>query len=235
MVKKGFVLAISLVVALATAASAQQPEGVFGHFEGSVVADWINGGIDRDMKLMQPFTFTDSSGKRWTVPVGVVVNGASIPQALWSLHDPYIGPYRRASVIHDYYCTPPYTEPDQRVHRMFYEAALAGGTSEILAYAMWKAIEAGGPHWKDVEIRVATAPQHDGDVQSVPTEIVQTEQRAWIPDVSPQELRDLFQRAQDPQADRAAIEADVRRLSSRNQPPNKVTLPFGAGAGNARP
>jgi hypothetical protein len=199
-----------------------------GQFEGDVVVSWVNGSTDRDMKLVQPFIFIDPSGKRWTAPAGTVINGASIPQPLWSLHDPFIGPYRRASVVHDYYCTPPYTEPDHQVHRMFYEAALAAGTRETLAWAMWKAIEAGGPHWKDVEIRVVTGPQTGPTIESAPSAVVRTEQRPWTPDVSAQELQALFQRAQDPEADRAAIEAEVAKLGSRNQPPSLVTLPPGA-------
>ncbi len=199
-----------------------------GQFEGEVIVSWINGGTDRDMKLAQPFTFIDASGKRWTAPAAAVINGASFPQPLWSWHDPFIGPYRRASVVHDYYCTPPYSEPDHQVHRMFYEAALAGGTREPLAFAMWMAIEAGGPHWRDVEVRVVTGPRTGPTIESAPSAVVRTEQRAWTPDVSAQELQDLFQRAQDPAADRPAIEAEAAKLASRNQPPTLITLPSGA-------
>jgi hypothetical protein len=55
-----------------------------GQFEGEVIASWINGGTDRDMKLTQSFTFIDCAGKRWTAPADAVINGASIPQPLWT-------------------------------------------------------------------------------------------------------------------------------------------------------
>lgn len=124
-----------------------------GHFKGDVAARWENGGGDRKMILLEAFTFVDRNGKHWTAPVGIPIDGASIPPALLSFIDPYIGPYRRASVVHDFYCIAPHTERDKDVHQMFYDAALAGGTPEPLAYGMWMAVLAGGPHWKDVEVQ----------------------------------------------------------------------------------
>jgi hypothetical protein len=216
------------IVALGIILSGTVAQAASAQFDGFVEVRWIDGGANRDMQLTKAFSFVDQSGKTWTTPSGSVVNGASIPQVLWSLHDPYIGPYRRASVIHDFYCTPPYSEPDMKVHRMYYDAALAGGTDEVTAYAMWKVIEAGGPHWKNVEVRIATAPQSELAAEDTPTQVLRTEQRLWMPDTSEDELKELYMRARNPQADRTAIEADVARLAGRNQPPSRVTLPFGA-------
>ena len=72
-------------------------------FKGEVVAKWLDDG--RQMELMESFGFTDPSGQNWEVPKGAIVDGASIPKILWSIvGSPYTGQYRKASVIHDYYC-----------------------------------------------------------------------------------------------------------------------------------
>ena len=121
-----------------------------GQFQGSVVVEWISGdGPDRDMRLREPFTYVDSAGKVWRVPAGAVVNGASIPRVLWNtVGPPFVGDYRRASVVHDYFCDDR-TEPWQAVHRMFYEGCLTGGVSETRAKLMYAAVYAAGPRWSD--------------------------------------------------------------------------------------
>ena len=56
------------------------------------------------MILKEPFYYIDSKEKQWLVPAGTVVNGATIPFPLWSvIGSPYIGDYRQASVVHDYF------------------------------------------------------------------------------------------------------------------------------------
>src|ERR1041385_4295059 len=58
----------------------------------------------------------------WDGILGTVIDGASIPQPLWSfMGGPYEGKYLAASVVHDYYCSTR-LEPWRDVHRMFYEA-----------------------------------------------------------------------------------------------------------------
>ncbi|MGE0628876.1 MAG: DUF1353 domain-containing protein [Hyphomicrobiaceae bacterium] len=72
-------------------------------FQGDVVATWLRDG--RQMELVKSFAFVDSRGRKWPVPKGAKVDGASIPRVLWSaIGSPYLGKYRRASVVHDYYC-----------------------------------------------------------------------------------------------------------------------------------
>lgn len=121
-----------------------------GAFDGRVVVEWLNdaGNPDRRMRLIEPITYIDPNNKRWPVPALSVVDGASIPKAFWSLiGPPFIGDYRRASVVHDHYCVVR-TEPWQAVHRMFYNASLAGGVSKLKAKTMYAAVYAGGPRWK---------------------------------------------------------------------------------------
>lgn len=104
-------------------------------FRGTVQAEWLHpptpADYFRDMKLLAPFGFVDSAGKTWDVPAGYVTNGASVPWGLWNIvGGPYDGPYRDAAVVHDYFCETK-TRPWEEVHKMFYEAAKARGTSEF--------------------------------------------------------------------------------------------------------
>jgi len=118
-------------------------------FIGDVTVQWLNDG--RSMKLKHEFSYIDPDGKLWKVPKNTVVDGASIPQAFWTIvGGPYEGKYRNASVVHDYHCDKK-VERWQDVHLMFYHASLTGGTSITKAKIMYAAVYAGGPRW-DVTI-----------------------------------------------------------------------------------
>lgn len=137
------------------------------HFVGKVVTEWCSEkdrnccpeeleplvpqreqhDCNRDMKLIKPFSFVDSSGTTWTAPKHFVVDGATIPKALWLVFgSPYVGKYRRASVVHDYYCVRESRQSVKQkdVHRMFYEAMLCDGVETYKAWCMWKAVGAWG-------------------------------------------------------------------------------------------
>src|SRR5262245_49195601 len=74
-----------------------------GEFRGKLISEWLADG--RRMKLLEPLEYIDPSGRHWLVPSGTVVDGASIPQVFWSvIGAPFSGPYRNASVVHDYFC-----------------------------------------------------------------------------------------------------------------------------------
>jgi hypothetical protein len=82
------------------------------------------------MKRTNPFTFIDSAGKMWKAPKHFVIDGAKIPKSLWVFFGPpYTGKYRRASIVHDYYCIRKNRDlsNQQDVHRMFNEAILCNG------------------------------------------------------------------------------------------------------------
>lgn len=118
-------------------------------FEGQVDAQWLRqAGEDRDMRLLSDFAFIDSRGIRWDAPAGRTINGASIPEILWSkiVGTPYIGDYRRASVVHDVACEDR-VKPHEEVHRMFYDAVLCDGVSEERAFLMYAAVRLFGPKW----------------------------------------------------------------------------------------
>lgn len=54
-------------------------------------------------RLLEPFAYWTSGGKKIDVPEGYQTDGASIPRILWRIvGPPMTGPYRRAAVIHDW-------------------------------------------------------------------------------------------------------------------------------------
>jgi hypothetical protein len=118
-----------------------------GKFVGRVVTKWESDG--RNMTVMEPFQFIDAHARKWSVPRGTSVDGASIPQVFWSLiGGPFEGKYRNASVIHDYYCQIR-NRRWQDVHAAFYEAMLASGVEQGKALVMYKAVENFGPRWSE--------------------------------------------------------------------------------------
>jgi hypothetical protein len=153
------VLVLSAVL-LSGCAIFQKPEGEtgsYGHYIGMVEAQWLEDG--RTMKLLKPLVFVDPDKLEWTAPAGSVVDGASIPQAAWSLiGGPFEGKYRNASVIHDVACVEK-TRSWQAVHNVFYYAMLASGVDQLKAKTMYAAVYQFGPRW-DVEstVVVAAAP-----------------------------------------------------------------------------
>jgi len=171
----------------ATATLASSTASAQAKFEGRVIVEWLTLSPERDMKLLEPFAFRDVRGKLWSVPAGTIVNGASIPQVAWSAAgSPYTGSYRRASVVHDHYCDTK-TESWESVHRMFFDAMIAGGVGEMQAKTFYAFVYAGGPRWKsfvtknldgnDEKITIPLAASIPPDVQNDTT--------AWIKATNP--------------------------------------------------
>jgi uncharacterized protein DUF1353 len=120
----------------------------YGKFNGKVVSEWLEDG--RTMRLENDFSYVDPDGKVWLAPANSQVDGASIPQAFWTLiGGPLEGQYRNASVVHDVACVEK-SEPSENVHRMFYFACRCGGVSESKAKAMYYAVATFGPRWQMV-------------------------------------------------------------------------------------
>jgi Protein of unknown function (DUF1353) len=147
--RRGFLyLVAACAVSMKTTLHAQNVKK--GEFVGSVKTEW--GGDGRNMTLLGPFEYIDPSGRRWPVPSGTVVDGASIPQPFWSvIGGPFEGPYRDASVIHDFYCQVR-TRKAVDVHMVFRDAMLTAGVGERKAWLMWKAVDQFGPRWKDPNV-----------------------------------------------------------------------------------
>jgi hypothetical protein len=125
----------------------------YGRFIGDVNAKWLIDG--RKMQLNENFAYSDPKNKLWLAQAGSVIDGASIPQAFWSvIGGPFEGQFRDASVIHDVACEEKVL-PSADVHRMFYFACRCGGVGETKAKMMYWAVEHFGPQWKVVyETRV---------------------------------------------------------------------------------
>lgn len=117
-------------------------------FDNTVKAEWL-AGEPRDMRLLETVRFTDSAGKIWEAPDDSIINGASIPKFFWSfIGSPYVGLYRRPTVMHDVYCEKR-TETHEATHQMFYEAMLADGMDVDEAERMFRAVRDYGPKWDE--------------------------------------------------------------------------------------
>jgi Protein of unknown function (DUF1353) len=145
--RRGFLC--RLLVASASFAARPAFAAPIGRYKGRVVAEWLP---KRDMKLVEPFEYIGADGTRWPVPAGTIVDGASIPQFLWSLiGGPFEDNYRDASVIHDYFCVTR-TRQYGSVHRMFHEAMLTSGVSESRSWLMFQGVAQFGPRWPDPRV-----------------------------------------------------------------------------------
>ncbi|MEP3226070.1 MAG: DUF1353 domain-containing protein [Parasphingorhabdus sp.] len=117
------------------------------HFRGRPRFEWGEDG--RIMTLLNRFAFVDDAEIIWAVPAQTRVNGASIPKFAWPLiGSPFVGRYRKASVIHDWYCDIR-TRHWKTTHRMFYEAMRCSKVSAAKARIMYAAVYYAGPRWND--------------------------------------------------------------------------------------
>jgi endonuclease I/V8-like Glu-specific endopeptidase len=122
----------------------------FGSFEGlpPEVALLDEG---RNVKLLKPLAYLTAIGERWQVEAGVIVDGASIPRAFWSLiGGPFEGKYRNASIIHDRFCDLRNRSWDA-THRMFHDAMRCSGVGILKAKVMFYAVYRFGPRWTLVQ------------------------------------------------------------------------------------
>lgn len=146
-------------------------------YEGQLKVKWIPGG--RLMELLDTFAFIDKNGKRWHVPSGTRVDGASIPKILWSIiGSPYSGKYRDASVVHDFYCSVQ-TESCNETHNMFFEAMIVSGVSRHRALIMYAAVRYAGPCWSDMDVHNTRLNGGQHSIQS-------SQQNYWGPGGMPQ-------------------------------------------------
>lgn len=140
--------------AIASIAAMAPPAGIaaegsaagYGEFEGLPVKIQLD--LDgRTATLLEPISYTSAAGVVWPVPENAWLDGASIPQAFWSLiGGPYEGKYREPSIVHDHYCIIK-SRPWQDTHRMFHTAMLCRGVSGFKARIMFYAVYRFGPRW----------------------------------------------------------------------------------------
>ena len=139
-----------------------------GQFSGDPVTKWLSeDGDDRNMEIVQDFSFTGPDGLVWKAPRGSIVNGASIPRPLWSVvGSPYTGDYRRASVVHDVACQAAGGDVAKRreADRMFYHACRAGGCSVREATILYLGVRIGStwstvPQWAPARLASVRGPR----------------------------------------------------------------------------
>lgn len=135
-------------------------DGAYGRFIGTPKTEWSE---ERDMRLLEDFVYVDPMERAWLAPQGSVINGASIPRLLWSVvGGPFEGKYRNASIVHDVACERK-EYPHHAVHRMFYDACLAGGVETSEADRLYYAVAMFGPRWVyETETVFETANPGDG-------------------------------------------------------------------------
>ena len=115
-------------------------------FSGNLITEWE---CHRNMVVKEQFSYTDPSGHEWVVPAGAVANGATIPRPLWSaIGSPFVGAYRRASVVHDYFVgegdNPDVDAPARKkADRMFYQACRSDGCSRKFATMLYIGVRTG--------------------------------------------------------------------------------------------
>lgn len=117
----------------------------FGSFSGNPKTEWLidANGEDRDMQLLEDFFYIDPAGRTWPAPKGSIINGASIPRALWTtVGSPYTDDYRRASVVHDVACDTP-SVSRKEADEMFYSACRAGGCNAAQARVLYLGVRIG--------------------------------------------------------------------------------------------
>jgi hypothetical protein len=134
---------LSVLVFCSSSNAEMQKQGRF--LDELILKDLADG---RNFELIKQFRYLDPAKITWVVPAGEKVDGASIPQVLWSIiGGPWSGKYRRASVIHDYFFRTKKYESGS-VHRVFYDAMLTDGVSPIKAKVMYYAVLRFNDRWE---------------------------------------------------------------------------------------
>ena len=117
---------------------------------------------DRRMTLLADFDFLDPDKKLWRAPKGYEkMDGASIPQPLWSLiGSPYTGNYRRAAIVHDWACDN--LNDRLAADRMFYHACRAGRCTIWQATILYIGVRIGAWLKSHPTSRFAAVPEFAG-------------------------------------------------------------------------
>jgi Protein of unknown function (DUF1353) len=166
-------------------AQAQRQQHQWGYYNGQVETRWENDG--RTMTLINELRYTDPEGVIWVAPAGSVVDGASIPRALWSfMGGPFEGRYRNGSVLHDV-SYDQHTRPWQQCDRMFYNAMRCSGVSASEAKTMYYALYKFGRHWKRPRSFAGATARSDNTVpRAIPVNDEEfTATRSWIESANP--------------------------------------------------
>ena len=186
-----------------TAHDNTNPAGPWGYYSGPVDTRWDADG--RTMTLLNELRYTDPKGVVWIAPAGSVIDGASIPRALWSLMGgPFEGKYRNASVLHDVGYDQK-NKPPAEVDRMFYNAMRCSGVSAVEAKTMYYSLLRFGRHWKfTVKKAKPVLPNSSPD-------LLDRERRTTTLDPSEVDAIQQWIRQNNPTLDQIESRADAKR------------------------
>jgi hypothetical protein len=189
-------------------ASQQHP---WGYYSGPVDTRWNADG--RTMTLLNELRYVDPKGETWVAPAGSVVDGASIPRALWPLMGgPFEGKYRNASVLHDVSYDRK-NRPPEECDRMFYDAMRCSGVSATEAKTMYWALLHFGRHWKFAVKKAKRAKVSDIAAQLAPSLNPPTSNAPRATAVDPDDvhaIRDWIRKS-DPSIDQIEAQAQEQR------------------------
>jgi hypothetical protein len=94
------------------------------------------------MRLDTPVVWVDGNGKQWSVPVGFITDGASLPWLITAIWDRWEPRTLRAAILHDFaYSYHTYGTKDH-VDKRFYNGLCADKWSHSLTY--YRAVKWGG-------------------------------------------------------------------------------------------
>jgi hypothetical protein len=195
-----------------------------GEYIGVPAVELLEDG--RLLKLLNDFSFKDAAALTWLAPKGALIDGASIPQALWTIvGGPLEGKYRNASILHDWYCDKR-SRPWRAVHRMFHEGMLVSGVSSAKARIMYLAVYYGGPRWAESTVANnqldtnlagggganfrSFAPKRGGQASApASAQHAATRPQAYVKDIDPGEFKALLARVKRDKAGPDDIDALV--------------------------
>ncbi|PZR77290.1 MAG: hypothetical protein DLM73_00030 [Chthoniobacterales bacterium] len=168
-----------------TARNNFNPAGPWGYYSGPIDTRWDADG--RTMTLLNELHYTDPKGVVWIAPAGSVIDGASIPRALWSfMGGPFEGRYRNASVLHDV-AYDQKSRPPAETDRMFYNAMRCSGVGVVEAKTMYYALFRHGHHWRAPRIFAGAKAQSENNVpRAAPVEEGElAAAKSWIENANP--------------------------------------------------
>ena len=116
----------------------------FGGIAGDPVLRFLSQGRNMQVVCYDCY-YRDPDGRVWLAQVGDIVDGASIPKALWTVYGgPFEGIYRTPSVFHDRACSYYETIAQRReADLMFYRACLCAGCTSEQANVLWLGVSMG--------------------------------------------------------------------------------------------
>ena len=156
----------------------EKPSSGWGEYRGTIQTEWLADG--RNMILLSDATYTAPNGTVWLAPKGWKVDGATIPQAFWSIiGGPFEGRYRNASVFHDVACDKKNARW-QDVHLMFYNAMRCSGENEETAKIMYASVYRFARRWGEPTLNALIRPQAFLPVNRNPTKEEAKQIAAWI-------------------------------------------------------